>query len=243
MANFVPLSFEEHKRLRLATRYGVALGDGLGMVSVVPTEIPALITSYPLFFRRSPATGRHELGAMLGFAAEENLFLSDDGWDASLCSAHLRRAPFAVQQSAASPDRNSLMIDLDSPRLSLATGDVLFFSDGRPSERLQAIVDALEALVKGAGIGRDYADVLDALGLIEPVDVRIDLGNGITHIPRACSRSPIPAGGFARCRAGRSAPARLSGLGLSTGRLGRSDRQSHPAQEPREGKPCRLTDP
>ncbi|EGD60391.1 hypothetical protein Y88_0039 [Novosphingobium nitrogenifigens DSM 19370] len=183
MVNFVPLSFEEHKRLRLATSYGVALGDGLGMVSVVPTEIPALITSYPLFFRRSPATGRYELGAMLGFEAEENLFLSDDGWDASYVPLTLRRAPFAVQQSASSPDRNSLMIDLDSPRLSLATGDVLFFSDGRPSERLQAIVDALEALVKGAGIGRDYVDVLDALGLIEPVDVRIDLGNGVTHNP------------------------------------------------------------
>lgn len=183
MANFVPLNFDAHKRLRLATGYGVALGDGLGMVSVVPTEIPALVSSYPLFFRRSPAAGRYELGAMLGFAAEENLFLADDGWDAAYVPLSLRRQPFAVQPSAANPDRNSLMIDLDSPRLGGAKGDILFFADGRPSERLQAVVDALEALVKGAAIGRDYADALEALGLIEPVEVRIDLGNGAMHNP------------------------------------------------------------
>ncbi len=169
--------------LRLANGYGASLGDGLGMVSVVPTEIPALASSYPLFFRVSPISGAFELGAMLGFAAEENLFLADDGWDAAYVPLVRRCAPFAVQQSPANPGRNSLMIDLDSPRLTRAVGDVLFFSDGRPSEKLQAIIDALEALVKGAEQGSAYVAVLEALGLIEPVDVRIDLGGGVSHQP------------------------------------------------------------
>jgi len=183
MANFVPLDFAEHRLLRLANGYGASWGDGLGMVGVVPTEIPALVNSYPLFFRVSPITGAFELGAMLGFAAEENLFLADDGWDAAYVPLVRRCEPFAVQQSPANPDRNSLMIDLDSPRLTRAGADVLFFSDGRPSERLQAIIDSLEALVKGAPQGSAYAAALDALGLIEPVDVRIDLGGGVSHNP------------------------------------------------------------
>lgn len=177
MPNYVPLDFAAHRLLRLATDYGAARGDGLGMVSVVPTEIPALVNSYPVFFRKSPVSGAYELGAMLGFAADENLFLDRGGWDAGYVPLSLRREPFTVQASTANPDRNTLLIDVESPRLTRTGGDVLFFSDGRPSERLQAIIDALEALVKGTGIARDYTAALDALGLIEPVEVRVDLGH------------------------------------------------------------------
>jgi hypothetical protein len=179
MANFVPLDFAQHRLLRLSARHGAGLGDGLGMVGVVPTEIPALVSNYPLFFRQN-ADGAYELGAMLGFAAEENLFLADGGWDANYVPLTLRREPFAVQPSATASDRNTLMIDLASPRLG-TEGDVLFFADGRPSERLQAILDALEALVKGAQTGQAYAAALDALGLIEPVSVQVDLGQGASQ--------------------------------------------------------------
>jgi len=167
--------------LRLAQGYGAALGDGLGMVSVVPGEIPALVNAYPLFFRNNPVSGAYELGAMLGFAAEENLFLSEGGWDAAYVPLAQRCAPFAVQASATAQGRNTLMLDLDSPRLA-GEGDVLFFSDGRPSERLQGILDALEALVKGAEIAQAYAQALNALGLIEPVEVRVDLGAGAPQV-------------------------------------------------------------
>jgi hypothetical protein len=176
MTNLAVLNFGSHRFLRLSTRYGPELGDGLGMVSVVPSEIPALVNSYPLLFRKTPA-GAYELGAVLGFAGDENLFLKDGGWDAAYVPLKLRCEPFSVQESAATPDRNTLMIDLDSPRLG-KTGDILFFADGRPSERLQAIVDALEALVKGVQLGLAYAAALDALGLIEPVDIKLDLGRG-----------------------------------------------------------------
>ena len=178
MANYVPLDFAVHRLLRLTNVHGAALGDDLGMVSVVASEIPALVSSYALFFRKSPLSGAFELGAVLGFASDENLFLAHGGWDAGYVPLAIRREPFAVQQSAASPNRNTLMVDLDSPRLSRELGDILFFSDGRPSERLQGVLDALEALVKGAELTRGYVAALEALDLIEPVEVRIDLGNG-----------------------------------------------------------------
>lgn len=181
MANFVPLDFAEHRFLRLATSYGVGLGDGLGMVGVVPTEIPALVNSYPLFFRQSPVSGGYELSAMLGFAGDENLFLAGGQWDAGYVPLTLRREPFAVRQSTLSADRNTLMIDLDSPRLVRDSGDILFFSDSRPSERLQAIIDMLQALVKGAKIGKAYVAALTAHDLIEPVAVQVDLGGGAAH--------------------------------------------------------------
>jgi len=183
MGNFVPLDFAEHRLLRLLASHGVSFGDGLGMVGVVPTEIPALVNCYPLFFRVSPLTGGFELGAMLGFEAEENLFLAGEGWDAAYVPLARRCEPFAVQPSPTHPDRNTLMIDLDSPRLTRAGDDVLFFSDGRPSERLQGIIDALEALVKGAQQASAYAAMLDSLGLIEPVTVRVDLGGGLSYNP------------------------------------------------------------
>ena len=181
MPNFVPLDYGQHKLLRIANTYGAAFGDDLGMVSVVPVEIPALVNSYPLFFRKAPVGGTYELSAMLGFAAAQNLFLTPAGWDASYVPLALRCAPFAVQQNPANPDRNTLMIDLASPRIAPAGGDVLFFSDGRPSERLQAAIETLEALVKGAAAADAYAAALDALGLIEPVEVQVDLVGGASH--------------------------------------------------------------
>lgn len=181
MPNFVALDYGQHKLLRIANTHGAVFGDNLGMVSVVPTEIPALVNSYPLFFRKAPVSDTYELSAMLGFEADQNLFLTPDGWDASYVPLALRCAPFAVQQNAANPDRNTLMIDLASPRITPAGGDVLFFSDGRPSERLQAAIETLEALVKGAATAGAYAAALDALGLIEPVEVQVDLVGGASH--------------------------------------------------------------
>lgn len=178
MPKFVPLDFSQHKLLRVANRYGAPLGDAVGMVSVVPTEIPALVNDYPLFFRLTPAGDRYELGAVLGFEADENLFLDEQRWDAPYVPLAIRCQPFAVQQSATSPEHNSLMIDIESERLVQSGGDVIFFSDGRPSERLQAVVDGLESLVRGAEIGRAYVAALTALELIEPVEVRVDLGQG-----------------------------------------------------------------
>ena len=175
MANFVPLDFTAHRLLRLSSGYGHDFGDNIGMVSVVPTEIPSLVCSYPLFFRKTPA-GSYELGAMLGFAGDENLFLDGARWDAGYVPLNIRCQPFAVRQSTTADHRNTLLIDANSPRLASSTGDVLFFADGRPSERLQSAIDMLEHLTHGVSIAAQYVAALDALDLIEPVEIRVDLG-------------------------------------------------------------------
>ncbi len=178
MPEYVALDFNAHRLLRIAHGYGPHLNDDTGMISVVPAEIPALVASYPLFFRQNPHSGAYELGAMLGFAGNENLFIRDGQWDAGYVPLAIRCQPFAVAPSPGAAERNTLMIDVASPRVNRDSGDMLFFADGRPSERTQTAVDLLEVLVKGAAAARDYAAALDALGLIEPVELRIDQGGG-----------------------------------------------------------------
>ena len=51
---------------------------------------------YPIFFIKDGATGQFYPAAVFGFDENENLFLSDQGWDASYIPMMIRRHPFLI---------------------------------------------------------------------------------------------------------------------------------------------------
>ena len=179
MAGIVMLDKDAHRDLRVDAQPSDAYGDNIGMIGVVPREFGRLVAHYPIFLRRTAPGDAFECGAMLGFAANENLFLSGSHWDALYVPLNVQRQPFAVvTRPGDAAGTLAVAFDSDSPRLAGDGGDALFLGDGQPSAYLQRVTAALNEMVQGGRTGLDYAARLDALGLIEKVHIDVRFADG-----------------------------------------------------------------
>ncbi len=176
MTTNVPLDKDAHRDLRVDSRPSEAYGDNIGMVGVVPREFARLAGHYPIFLRRTPTGDAFECGVVMGFGNTENLFLTDNKWDALYIPLNIQRQPFAVFSR---PEDGHLVvtIDLDSPRLVRKGGETLFLSDGEPSDYMKRVTAALNEMVQGARIGFEYTAKLDQLGLIEKVSIDLEFAD------------------------------------------------------------------
>uniref|UniRef100_UPI0025F8E060 SapC family protein n=1 Tax=uncultured Caulobacter sp. TaxID=158749 RepID=UPI0025F8E060 len=93
--NRVLLNNVDHADLRVIVSYGVAYGDALNQVLVLPTEFEAVQREYPILIRKD-AAGAWQAVALLGLDRDENLFLDETGWNARYVPAVQRRGPFSI---------------------------------------------------------------------------------------------------------------------------------------------------
>jgi hypothetical protein len=170
VTNIVVLNSEAHRDLRVDPRPSARGGDNERFVQVVSREFPLLVVHYPILFSKDADTGAFYCGAMLGFDAGENLFLNDRGEDAYR-PLNLRRLPFF----AAGPN---LAIDLDSPRVGAAKGELLFAENGAQSPYLESVSAIFRELKPGLEATEEFIKALLALQLIEPIDISVGFDDG-----------------------------------------------------------------
>jgi hypothetical protein len=182
MPNFVAVDTVTHRRTRVLTAPSPRFGDTSQMVSVIPGEFPALIAHYPIFFRKSPESGRFEPGVLLGFSSGENLFVADDRWDAPYVPLEVQRKPFLIQpEGGDGGPRLVLTLDMDSPRVQEDEGEILFLETGARSSYLERVASILRALVDGGQAAYAYGAALAELELIEPVRLALEFIDGSTR--------------------------------------------------------------
>ena len=148
-------------------------------------EFSQLQMEYPIVFTRNKETGHFEPIAILGLEREENLFLTDAGWDARYIPLTIQRQPFLIgfQESveAGVPQRNPVVhIDLDHPKVSQTEGEPVFLSHGGESELLERMSSILMTIHQGADVNERFSKVLVGLDLIEPSTMEMVLDNGET---------------------------------------------------------------
>jgi len=88
---------------------------------------------------------------LFGFFDEQNLFLTDDGWQADFIPALIRREPFMIgfQEAGQESPTPVLHVDMDSPRISKTDeGERVFLESGGNSHFLEDINKQL-AIVHG----------------------------------------------------------------------------------------------
>lgn len=178
MTTHVMLNNVAHKDLRVITRYGAEFGDNAASVLTFPTEYGDVQREYPIFFRKDPATGEYVSFALLGFEKNENLFLDENGWQASYIPAIVARGPFLIgfqeQEADGSARREPVIhVDLDNPRISRSEGEPIFLPQGGNSRYLERIVTILKGIHAGMALGKAMFAAFAALELIEPVKVEI----------------------------------------------------------------------
>lgn len=186
MARYELLNNVSHGELRVVTRFGPAFGDDIGMLPAFPTEFAELQKEYPIFLRRDGASGEFQSVVLLGFEQRENLYLHDERWDAAYLPGAVARGPFLIgfQERLAEGEllrEPVIHVDLEHPRVSTREGEPVFLPHGGHSPYLTHITTVLRGIHDGAQGGKTMFAALDALGLIQPInlDVRFDSESGV----------------------------------------------------------------
>lgn len=185
MTKPVPLDNVEHHDLKYVSGHSPAFGDSVNQVAVFPTEFAEIQREYPIFFRRDDK-GAFYAVTLLGLDKDENLFLSDRGWNARYVPAMIARGPFVIgfraQEINGETVREPVIhADLDHPRFSRTQGEPLFLPHGGHAPRLERITRTLRAIHTGAEVMPVMFAAFESAGLLAPVEVDIRIDDSTTY--------------------------------------------------------------
>lgn len=167
-----------HADLKLAAGYGSDRGDPLGQVAVYPGEFVPVQREYPILFLRSGEDGAKVLQpvAILGLAADSNLFVAEGQWQAHYVPALVRRGPLMIGRGE-NTDDPPVHIDLDHPRVAKdgEDGFPLFLEQGGMAPALENALDALRIIHTGHQRLPELTSLFDKHKLAEPLALNIQL--------------------------------------------------------------------
>jgi hypothetical protein len=175
MANPVLLNNVDHKDLRVITRHGRDLDESHPFVPTFAAEFRLLQAHYPIIFRKETDAHPFEPIALLGFEADENLFLEDQAWDASTIPLLVDRLPFLIGRDG---DELMIHIDLDSPRISKTEGEPIFLPHGGMSPYLENVNSMLLTVHQGMESNAAFIEALVKHDLIEGFSLDVTLDDG-----------------------------------------------------------------
>lgn len=185
MTNYVLLNDSEHAKVRVRTERSAELGDQIKFAMTFPFEFRNIQACYPIFFQKDPETGAFFPLALFGFENDENLFLTDSGWNASYVPVMVRRQPFLIgfQQDADDPEKKNAVvsIDMDNPRVNETEGAELFLEHGGTSTFLQEATANLELIHQANEHSKRFVDALIEHDLLESFTLNIELNDGSSN--------------------------------------------------------------
>jgi SapC len=179
MTNTVLLDNVRHKDLRVRTGFAAEFGDSISSCVVFPTEFVHVHREYPILFRKD-TNGDLQAMALLGLDKDENLFLDETGWNARYVPAIQQRGPFLIGFRQTDIDGQTVRepvihVDLDHPRISDSEGEPVFLRHGGNSPYLERANRMLQIIYKGAEHAKPMFAAFEEAGLIEEIDVEIEL--------------------------------------------------------------------
>lgn len=178
MATIELLNNVDHLGVKIRTERGPDLGDNQMFCLSFPAEFRAAQAYYPILFYKDGNTGQFMPVLLLGFQADENLFLQQQEWQAGYLPLDIVRQPFTV---GLQNDERVIHIDTAHPRVSNMQGEALFLALGGHSPYLQQVAEQLETLHHGISDAKQFSQQLLTLELIESFVLDVTLNNGEQH--------------------------------------------------------------
>ena len=186
MPNIQILNNVDHKNLRVITERSAKYGDNQWFAPTFAHEFRNLQSHYPVVFTKNPDTGKFQAVALLGFEVDENLFLTEDGWDAMYIPLSIVRQPFLIGFQQSNEDGVTsvepvVSVNMDSPRISDTQGEPVFLEHGGNSEYLEQINSVLKLVHEGHERNQDFVDMLLGMDLLESFVLDVELNDGSEH--------------------------------------------------------------
>ena len=186
MPNIQILNNVDHKNLRVITERSAKYGDNQWFAPTFAHEFRNLQSHYPIVFTKNPDTGQFQAVALLGFEVDENLFLTEDGWDAMYIPLSIARQPFLIgfqqnNEDGVTSVEPVVSVNMDSPRISDTQGEPVFLEHGGNSEYLEQINLLLKLVHEGHERNQDFVDMLLGMDLLESFVLDVELNDGSEH--------------------------------------------------------------
>lgn len=186
MPNIQILNNVDHKNLRVITERSAKYGDNQWFAPTFAHEFRNLQSHYPIVFTKNPDTGQFQAVALLGFEVDENLFLTEDGWDAMYIPLSIARQPFLIgfqqnNEDGVTSVEPVVSVNMDSPRISDTQGEPVFLEHGGNSEYLEQINSLLKLVHEGHERNQDFVDMLLGMDLLESFVLDVELNDGSEH--------------------------------------------------------------
>ena len=186
MPNHQLLDNITHKDVHVITEHSTQLSDKSSYSHVFISEFRDVQTHYPIFFQKNAQTGQFEAIALFGLAGEENLFLTDAGWQANYLPLSIQRRPFLIgfqenTEDGVVNEEPVIHIDMDSPRISYNQGEAVFLPQGGQSPYLQQMAATLMAIHQGHQQTQSFIEALQQRDLLESVEIKVTLDDNSGH--------------------------------------------------------------
>ena len=182
------LNNEVHKSVRVINRLSPSLGDNVGFSHVFPAEFAAAQGEFPIVVKQSSDDSVSlEIIALYSLEAGKNLFLTDQGWQASYLPLTMQRAPFLIgfeqTQENGIPKQNPVVhIDMDHPKVVQepggTEGEALFLEHGGTTEFLNHKSSVLMGILEGKQQADSLLAALTQYQLLEPLSLSVTFDNG-----------------------------------------------------------------
>ena len=165
----------QHKDLRVITQRGAQWGDDIMSAPITVDEFRKVQAHYPIVFQPD-GQGGFAPAALFGLQEGENLFLTEQGWEADYLPLAVQRLPFSI---GVADGELHMMIDMDSKRISHgAEGEAVFLPHGGTTDLTENANAVLRALHEGLEATADFVQTLMRFELLESFVLDVERPDG-----------------------------------------------------------------
>ncbi len=176
----------DHKDLKVNINRSAALGDNVWFTPTFPQEYRVLQKHYPIVFTKNAQTGQFQAVALFGFEVGENLFLDENGWNASYIPLSIMRQPFLIGFQQSDKDgvpikEMVISVDMENPRVSRTEGEPVFLEHGGNTAYLDQVNSILNLVREGFERNSAFIEMLMGMDLLESFVLDVELDDGSQH--------------------------------------------------------------
>lgn len=165
----------QHKDLRVITQRGARWGDDFMSAPATADEFRKLQAHYPIVFQPD-GKGGFVPTVLFGLQQGQNLFLTEQGWDADYLPLSVQRLPFSI---GIADDELRMMVDMGSRRISHgAEGEAVFLPHGGTTDFTENANAVLRTLHEGLQATTEFVQTLMSHDLLEPFTLDVERPDG-----------------------------------------------------------------
>ena len=177
--DIVPLNRTQKVRL-LRPGEIPAFASGLNAIPISYSEFALVAREYPIVFTAVAGTQVFAPVAVLGMAAEENLYNNGGVWASNVyVPAYVRRFPFCMTRVTLDKvEQQNRLICVEKSHIDEQAGETMFDVAGQPLEKWKVIERLLTEYEVDLERSREMCSILGDYGLLEPFSMQAKFNSG-----------------------------------------------------------------
>ncbi|MFT5757739.1 MAG: hypothetical protein ACI9LM_002475 [Alteromonadaceae bacterium] len=177
MANIVPVRKDQHQNTKIASKRDLAHVANQHIAPISAREYAQAATSYPVVLVKDPESTRYRSVVMLGLEAGENLYYSDNKWDAIYVPQSISLVPFSLGLDPEKEKTLTTCIDLDSAFVGEDKENALFDAEGNDTDFYKGIQESLGTLYDNEVMTEKFVQELVDNDLLLELELNINFSN------------------------------------------------------------------